>query len=275
MGCIGSKPRSVKDQSISFLKSNAALNGFEGQVYFRDYFEDSEYEVHRYQYAYSSNLDGSMNPSMIFYPKHVDDIKKVIRYANEKNIAIAVRTGGHQYSGASSTSGINIQLDLSQTFLGDQNFKYDKKSNRVRAGISFPLVVFHQKMTENGLFIPHGECENVHIGGHMQTGGSGQLLRAFGLFIDYVREFEIITAGSEKKVVTKENNPDLFYAVLGGGPGAFGVLTHVTIEPLRDEDYPHSRGFLGVYLYNAGRLKRLLNISMEITNDDSLSNDFD
>ena len=69
------------------------------------------------------------------------------------------------------------------------------------------------------------------------------MYRAFGLFGDHIRSFEIITANSEKVVVTQDSNPELFFAVLGGCPGNFGVLTHVTIEPHRDSDHPHSLVF--------------------------------
>eukprot|EP01035_Chromulina_nebulosa_P003667 gene3667-5007_t len=125
MGCTMSKSTSIKIHE-STIESIPSLKGFEGRVFFRDYKSDSDYDIHRYQYAYSSNLDGSISPAMIFYAKNEEDIKKVIRYAKEKNIAIAVRTGGHQYSGASSTCGNNIQLDLSNSFLGEENFQYDK-----------------------------------------------------------------------------------------------------------------------------------------------------
>jgi FAD/FMN-containing dehydrogenase len=63
------------------------------------------------------------------------------------------------------------------------------------------------------------------------------MYRAFGLFGDHIRSFEIITANSEKVVVTQDSNPELFFAVLGGCPGNFGALTHVTIEPHRDSDH--------------------------------------
>ena len=58
-----------------------------------------EYEKHAYQYGSSSHEDGSMAPAVIIYPKSVQDIQKAVKYANENGIGIAVRTGGHQYSG--------------------------------------------------------------------------------------------------------------------------------------------------------------------------------
>ena len=257
------------------FESIPSLQGFEGKVFYRDSKKNSEYALHRYQYAYSSYLDGSMEPSIIFYAQNEEDIKRVIRFARESNISVSLRTGGHQYSGISSTSGKNVQLDLSQAFCKEEDFQYDETSNRLRVGISFTLKTFNLKMREKKLFVPHGVCENVHLGGHAQTGGYGQLLRAFGLFADHIRAFEIITADAEKQFVNREKNPDLFFAVLGGSPGNFGVLTHIVLEPNRDEDHPHSRGLMGVYLYDVDRLKRLTEFAAEMANDDEMPIDFD
>ena len=270
MGCTQSK--AIITTNIDTIPT---LQGFQGEVYFRDEKSDSQYALHRYQYAFTSHQDGSINPAIIFYAKNEEDVKKVIRYAREKNVAIALRTGGHQYSGASSTSGPNIQLDLSQAFHGEDDFQYDERTNRLRVGISFPLREFNEKLAKKGLFIPHGECENVHIGGHVQSGGYGQLFRAFGLFSDHVKVIEIITADAEKKLVTRESNSDLFFAILGGSPGNFGVITHAVIEPHKDVDHPNSRGLFAVYLYNPDRLRRLLKLTTEFANDDNLPIDYD
>ena len=72
------------------------------------------YSTYSYQYATSSlATQHAMNPGLVVRPKNVEDIKKTILYAKENKKAIAIRTGGHQYSGASSTGPNNIQLDLS------------------------------------------------------------------------------------------------------------------------------------------------------------------
>jgi hypothetical protein len=263
MGCTPSKIASDK----------SPFRGFTGEVFYRDYNKDSEYALRKYQYALSSYPDGSMEPAIIFYPKNEEDVKKVINYARKERIAIAIRTGGHQYCGSSSTSGRNIQIDLSKTF---REFEYDKSTNRLRTGISFTLRELNAELGHLGLFIPHGECQNVHVGGHLHTGGYGMLYRSYGLFGDHVRVLELITADGVKKTATRDNeHSDLFYAVLGGCPGSFAIVTHIVIEPHRDIDHPNSRGFFGTYLYEENRFHRLLNLAKEYANDDYLPIDFD
>ena len=248
---------------------------FKGEVYLRDDKPLSPYDLHRHQYASTSFPDSSMKPAIIVYAKNEEDVIQVIKYANMKDIAISVRCGGHQYSGASSTSGPNIQLDVSKTFKDFHYFRAPDGTPRIRSGISFALLEFNEKLGKLGLFIPHGECQNIHIGGHAQSGGYGNLARAFGLFSDHIKEFEIITADGKKKNVNVISDPDLFYAVLGGSPGNFGVLTHIVIQPHRDNDHPHSRGYFGIYLYDADRLKRFYSLTQEFSADQDLPLDFD
>ena len=85
------------------------IAGLEGKVFLRDGSE--AYTEASYQYATSSYLyDGplSMQPAAIIYAKNENDVKLVLKYAKAEGVAVAVRTGGHQYSGASSTTGTSF-----------------------------------------------------------------------------------------------------------------------------------------------------------------------
>jgi hypothetical protein len=221
---------------------------------------DPAYWRYRYQYATSSNPTADMSPWAIIYPQSPNaDVKLAIQYARDNKLAIAVRTGGHAYSGTSSTNWQNIQLDLSNAY---HDWEYDPKEGTLRFGVSYSLLEFNTKLrgqrlselTSAGLFMPTGQCYNVHVGGHVQTGGYGQLTRAFGLFSDHIVSFEIFLAdGTKKKVCRKSESQadkDLFFAVLGGGPGNYGIMTHVTIRPLKDSDHKYSRAFKQVIPYD-------------------------
>ncbi|WP_156435775.1 FAD-binding oxidoreductase [Bradyrhizobium lablabi] len=208
---------------------------------------DPSYWKFVYQYATTSNPAANMSPAAIICPQHPNadpDVKKAILYAAANGIGVAVRTGGHAYSGTSSTTSNNIQLDLSEAY---SEWEYDTQTGLLRLGISYSLLEFNNKLREAGLFMPTGQCYNVHVGGHVQTGGYGQLARAFGLFSDQLVSFEIFLADGSKKTIAVDSpvqaDRDLFFAVLGGGPGNYGIVTHITIRPGKDADHKYSRAY--------------------------------
>jgi FAD/FMN-containing dehydrogenase len=186
---------------------------------------DPGYEKARIQYATTSREKdyGYMDPGAIIYPKGDADILKAIAYAQEHKLAIAIRTGGHQYSGASSTSGKNIQIDLSKTY---REYEFDKETSIVTTGVSRMLGSLNPKLQKEGVFVPHGQCAHVHVGGHSHTGGYGVPGRAFGLFGDHIIAIRTITADGRIRWINRDTKDpeeaDLFYATLGGSPGNFG-----------------------------------------------------
>jgi FAD/FMN-containing dehydrogenase len=112
------------------------------------------------------------------------------------------------------------------------------------------------RLMKNHLTVPHGECPRVGIGGHVQTGGYGHQMRGLGLCLDYVYSFDIVVCTTLKNpkepsvdVVTVYRpemrltdkvdqglNDSIYKGVLGGSPGAFGVITRVTFLAVHDED---------------------------------------
>ena len=215
---------------------------------------DRDYENRRYQYATTSQRRERMSPAAIIYPQYPNadaDVLKAIRYAAANKLAIAVRTGGHAYSGTSSTTCDNIQLDLSEAY---QDWNYNAETGLLQVGISHSLLEFNTKLKDLGLFMPTGQCYDVHVGGHAQTGGYGQLARAFGLFSDQIVSFEIFLADGTKRVVAADSpeqfDKDLFFAVLGGGPGNYGIVTHITVRPFRDLDHQYARAYKKVVPYD-------------------------
>lgn len=173
----------------------------------------------------------------------------------KEKISIAVRTGGHQYSGFSSTSKNNIQLDLSEAF---KCFNYDIKNNLLKVGVSYSLLDFDKKMEKYGLFLPHGICGYLYVGGHVQTGGYGLWINSFSIMSDNIYSFEIIKADSQKEIVTKKSNPDLYFAILGCNPGCYGILTNITFIPFHDKNYPYSCGLYAITLYNKDIFNKLI-----------------
>ena len=233
--------------------------------------------IHRYQYAFSSHAaDGQMEPGAILYPTSTKDILLAMEHASQRSLAIALRTGGHNHTGTSSTSGPNLLLDLRDTY---RELEWDPEHDRVWVGVGHSLVSLNSMLGERGLFLPHGLCGHVRLGGHVQTGGWGMLLRSFGLLSDYVEAIKLITADGKERVVRRDGGDpderDLFFATLGGSPGNFGILTHVALRPLKDRDYPNARGLKFLQRYSRKRLRALLELMAEMASDEDFAGDYD
>lgn len=260
----------------------SAFPEFSGQVYLRD--DSEQYKVHAYQYATTSEPDGTMTPAAIIYVAGDDDIIRAIQYARENDLGVAVRTGGHQYIGASSTTGNNIQIDLSGREAANRdNYPYrqwsiDKDEGSLTLGAALDVDDVCAIKIEEGVFFPHGECCSVHIGGHSQTGGWSVITRTFGVMIDHLLRFDIILADGTKRTVERDSqdpmDKDLWFAALGGSPGNLGVVTSITIKYFRDEDYPKARGFKMAWLFKQKTLRELVQIINEINDDPESDPDF-
>ncbi|KAL7944988.1 FAD-binding domain-containing protein [Trichoderma barbatum] len=239
----------------------------------------ASYEQWRQQYATSTyGNDHDMHPGNIVRALNTNDIKAVIAYAKENSKAIAVRTGGHQYSGASSTGQSNIQLDLRNTFKtpgDDLSIIELATATHIRTSVSWSLLEFNSFLGANNLFIPHGQCQSVCIGGHAQTGGYGQLGRSFGLLGDHLVELEFIDHDGAERKITPASHPDEFFAWTGGSPGNLGVLTHVTLKVHRDADYQGSRGLKSLHIYTPEALQKMLQILAEMNDDDGFPHNYD
>jgi hypothetical protein len=268
----------------------ASIQGFGGVQFLRaaeGTIETQAYKNNNYQYASSTyGLGHDMHPALIVQPKNDQDVITAIKYAKENKIAVAVKSGGHQYSGASSTSGANILIDMKPTYknVGRDLMVLDQSTEKalVYCSVSFSLGEFNGFLKKNGLFIPHGQCINVHIGGHAQTGGYGQLGRSFGLLGDHVREIRLVDHNAELKIINASSDPDLFNAILGGSPGNFGIITHYTLEVHRDADYNFKsvggegpRGLRVVWWYNKATVKALLAKVAEMADNPEFPRNYD
>ena len=247
------------------------------------------YDANNVEYATSTHqIDHNMFPALIAFPQNDDDIQKVVKYAKDHGYAVSVMSGGHQYSGACSTHGKGIQLNLKLAYKGPHDLVIlpqlpSPNSNRplVYASVSHSLGEFNQFLRDHSLFVPHGQCTDVRLGGHAQTGGYGQLARSFGLLGDHIWGIRMINHDGEIQEVTKASNAELFYAILGGSPGNFGVITHYTIEVHRDADHdfletgPRPHGFKGIWLYSKMVVKLLLNEVAAMADDPEFPRNFD
>lgn len=163
-------------------------------------------------------------PVVIVRAVSESDIARTIEFARTNNIALALRSGGHSYIGASGGSGIILDLSLMNevTSLGGANF---------RIGSGAQLQNVYGTMRCNGNWtIPSGSCGTVGFGGIAQGGGFGYLQRSHGLTLDRVRSARMVRADGKSVIASPNGDADLHWAIRGAGGGSLGVVTHFDVE---------------------------------------------
>lgn len=158
-------------------------------------------------------------PALIARCMDARDISNAVTFARERQLLVAVRGGGHSWPGLSvCDGGMMIDLSLMNTVTVDTA----KKSAYARGGAL--LNALDTAAREHGLITTAGVVSHTGIGGFTLGGGFGRLNRKFGLAIDNLKSAEIVTADGRIRTVSEDEDPDLFWAIRGGG-GNFGVVS--------------------------------------------------
>ncbi len=148
------------------------------------------------------------------------DVTEVIRFARRFGMPVVARGGGHSYVGA-STSRTGVVLDLRAM----RTVGYDAGSRTASIGGGARLIDVYDTLDAHGVSVPSGSCGTVGIGGITLGGGVGMAASAYGLTCDAVTAAEVVTADGRARTVHTGREPDLFWALRGGGGGQVGVVT--------------------------------------------------
>ena len=167
-------------------------------------------------------------PGLIARCADVSDVQNAVRAASETGILTAVRCGGHSLAGF-STCDDGLVIDLSRM----RQVTVDPEARRARIAGGCLLGSVDTATQKAGLVFPAGVVSHTGASGLILGGGTGWLTRRFGLSCDNVEGFTLVTADSSLVRANAKDNPDLFWALRGGG-GNFGVVTEfeVTLHPL-------------------------------------------
>ena len=179
--------------------------------------EDPGYDEARTVFA--AHIDH--RPALIARVAGPDDIARVIADARETGAELAVRGGGHSPAGHGVSDG-GIVIDLSAL----RSFELDAAGRTAWAGAGLTAGAFTVAAGEHGLATGFGDTGSVGIGGITLAGGIGFLVRKHGLTIDNLLAAEIVTADGRLRRVDARTEPELFWALRGGG-GNFGVVTRL------------------------------------------------
>ncbi len=176
---------------------------------------DVTYDEHRK--VWNGSID--RRPNLIARCAGVSDVRSAVRFARERNLLLAVRSGGHSFPGLSVCDG-GMVLDLSLM----KGVRVDPVRERARVQAGVLLGELDRETQAFGYVVPSGIVTHTGVAGLTLGGGIGWIMRKYGMTIDNLVSVDVVTADGELVTASEDENADLFWGVRGGG-GNFGVVT--------------------------------------------------
>ncbi len=163
-------------------------------------------------------------PGLVVLCSGTADVVDAVNFARERGIEVTVRGGGHSVAGLSSTDGgMVIDLAPMNAVLVDK----EAALAHVQGGALWADVDREGQLY--GLATPGGVVSDTGVAGLTLGGGYGWLRRTHGLSCDNVASAEVVTADGQVRIASADENPDLYWAIRGGG-GNFGIVTRFTFR---------------------------------------------
>jgi FAD/FMN-containing dehydrogenase len=163
-------------------------------------------------------------PALVVCCSGTADVVDAVNFAREQGLAVAVRGGGHSIAGLSAIDG-GLLIDLAS--MNGVLVDPDEQLARVQGGAVLGDV--DRETQAFGLATPLGVVSETGVAGLTLGGGYGWLRRKHGLSCDAVVEAEVVCADGEVRRASADTNPDLYWALRGGG-GNFGIVTSFTFR---------------------------------------------
>ncbi|MEU4392314.1 FAD-binding oxidoreductase [Kribbella sp. NPDC023855] len=160
----------------------------------------------------------SVQPAAVVRTAGGNDVRAAILFARKNRLVSVPKSGGHSYVGASTVSNglvVDVSAMRSMSYAG----------NVLTVGAGAKLYDVHAFLDKHGKSLPTGTCPTVGIAGLTLGGGLGVHTRAFGLTCDRIQSMGVITADGVARNVSATSDPDLFWALRGGGGGNLGIVT--------------------------------------------------
>jgi FAD/FMN-containing dehydrogenase len=198
------------------------------------------------------------------------DVAAAVNFAREHRLRLVVKGGGHSYQGTSSapdsllvwTHGMR-EIQLHDAFLpqGCAGRVAPAKAASLGAGALW-VHAYDSVTTRGGRYVQGGGCMTVGVAGLVQSGGFGSFSKRFGTAAGNLLEAQVVTADGVTRIANACTNPDLFWALKGGGGGSFGVVTRLTV---RTHDLPETFGAVNftVHAASAAAFRRLAAMTLD------------
>ena len=191
-----------------------------------------------------------IKPAFVAFPRSNQEVQRCLQCSEMHAVPCVVKSGGHSSAGYSTVTSPGYVINLAKmnaiSSIGGDDVN---KTVLIQAGAKWGEI--YAKMSTSQLIVG-GQCPSVGVAGLTLGGGYGILSRKYGLAIDSVVSMTMVTAnGSEVVVANSTTNPDLFWALRGGGGGNFGIVTDITFETY-SVDHEYSNYVLGKLQFEAG-----------------------
>ncbi len=163
------------------------------------------------------------------------DVAAAVRFAAARRLRLVVRGGGHSYLGGSSAPDSLLiwlrpmdEIVIHDAFVPEGSGAAAVPAVSLGGGVIW-LHAYQAVTGGAGRYVQGGGCTTVGVGGHVQGGGFGSFSKRYGLAAASLLEAEVVTADGDIRIVNAARDPDLFWALKGGGGGTFGVVTRFTL----------------------------------------------
>ncbi|MEV7520130.1 FAD-binding oxidoreductase [Streptomyces sp. NPDC091371] len=160
----------------------------------------------------------SLAPAAVAYPAHTADVAACLDFARRSAVPVVARGGGHGYAGWAARAG-GLVVDLGAMA------RVAVAGDGVRIGAGARLGEVNAALAGRGLAVPTGLCPTVGIAGLTLGGGLGLASRAYGATCDRLTGAQVVTPDGAVREVGADREPELYWALRGGGGGNFGVVT--------------------------------------------------
>jgi FAD/FMN-containing dehydrogenase len=170
------------------------------------------------------NGTAAKTPALVLQPTSAHEVAAAVGFARDHGLLVSVKGGGHNIAGTSIAKG-GLTLDMARL----REVTVDPDAKLAHVGPGCLLGDVDQATQAHGLATVLGFVSETGVAGLTLGGGFGYLTRRFGWTVDNLAEVEIVTADGKIRVASREEHPELFWALRGGG-GNFGVVTRFSFR---------------------------------------------